>query len=677
MIQFSEKLESKEILDLLSRSLPYYLKSWHEFENSGGLFGSSDPQSFNMKEIGSSSPVIEYVIRPHVNIICILAAYLYRNHFTNNNTISREDTISIIHKGLSWMCDTHITGTVDVENFLERKRWGENWRSALWAALMGIASFLTKDSLDDELFEKIKKVIAFEASRFIDVLPPSGSDIDTKLEENAQDAMVIAWAVNLMPDHPDVKKWKHSLDIWAINVASSINNKADHSEYRGRSVSYWSTTKTLYPDLTAENHGYFYPEILSYGTWIILSMAAYRFHDREIPDPLQLKVHQETFDILLRFSLPNGMVYTPCSSDLPLFISHPLSLAWGLWNNDPRAQRMTVSTLNWMDSQLQPSNDADVPWVLGFDANYEGWELFFQSQVGFELAMLSVLPFPKEHRFYSIGQIENAIDTCKIYPYVEVCYRRNTRTSRSVAWKALGKHPVIGINIHSYSELLMPFTANLLGIPTVEAGIKYWEVAFHYDHIKKNGFDTFGRIYYYSSLKERLLCRDVRVMTWGDDGIVVFDRIVAEKDLYFHEQYLSPAYLVNDRWTNNKLNLVSGSLKETINAKDSSGRHMNCPSFWASIESSILFQFIWGRNKGLTYLPSNGRNSPRYWKNCRLDILAIFAEGKHCKKGDIAYEVGFFVGAGKAPRPFKSAGTCGQFFRGIVVMDGKNTAGLN
>ena len=677
MIQFNEKLESKNILDLLSRSLPYYLKSWHEIDAGSGLFGKIDPQSFNMKEIGSSSPVIEYVIRPHINIVCILAAYVYKNHFTDINTISRENAIDIINKGISWMCETHITGSTDVNCFLERKRWGENWRSGLWAALMGVCSFLTKDFQKEELLEKTKKVIAFEANRFIDVLPPSGSDIDTKLEENAQDTMVIAWALNLMPEHPNVQKWKQSLDIWAINIASSINNKADHSEYLGKSASYWSTTNTLYPDLTAENHGFFYPEILSYGTWVVLSMAAYRFHDRETPDIFQRKVHQETFDIFLRFSLPNGMVYTPCSSDIPFFIPHPFSLAWGLWNNDPRSQRMTVSTLIWMDSHLPPCGDNEVPWVQGFEATHDGWELFFQSQVGLELAMLAVLPFPEEHRLYSIGQIENAIDTCRIYPYVQVCYRRNTRTSRSVAWKALGKHPVIGLNIHSYSESLIPFTANLLGIPTVDAGIKHWEVAFHYDHIKKNGFDTFGRINYYSASSERLLYRDIRIMTWGDDGLVVFDRIIADKELYFDEQYLSPAYLVNDKWTNNKLDLVSGSLRETIHANESTGRHMSCPSFWASVENSILIQFIWGRNKGLTYIPGNGRNSPRYWKNCRLDKLAIFAEGKQCKQGEIAYEVGFFIGAGKTPRPFKSAGTCGQFFKGIVVMDGKNTAGLN
>ncbi len=680
MIQFSEKFESEKVLQLLSRSLPYYLKSWNEIDEETGLFGKTDPKSFNMRKVGLSSPVIEYVIRPHINILCVLSAYIYKNYFNEitNALIPKEESILRIHKGLLWMCETHITGSRDVDTFLERKRWGENWRSGLWASLMGVCAFLIKDNLDKVILDKIKKVIAFEADRFIEVLPPSGCDFDTKLEENAQDTMTIAWAINLMPEHPHVKQWEDSLNIWAVNIASSVNDKADHSEYFGKSVSYWTTTETLFPDMTAENHGFFNPEILSYGMWIVLSMAAYRLHNRDVPCVLQRKSHEETFDIMLRFCLPTGIIYTPASSDLPRFIPHPFSLAWGLWNNDPGAQRMTANTLSWMDTKLQQLTDENVvPWIPGFEANYEGWELFFQSQVGFELAMLSIIPFPEEHRFYSIGQIENVVDTRHIYPYIQVCYRRNSRTTRSVAWKTLGKHPIIGLNIHSYPELLVPFSANMLGIPNTDITIKYWEVAFHNDSIKKYGFDTFGKIIYYGNHKEEVLHRDIRVITWGESGLVVFDRIYADMDVCLKEQYLSPIYFVNDFWTNNKLDLASGSLKERIHIANNTGRPMDCPSFWVSIENTMLFQFLWGRTKVLTFIPGSRRNVPRYWNNCRVDTLAIYSEEKECKKGDIAYEIGFFAGAGKGPRPFKSAGNCGNFFRGIVVMDGKNTIGLD
>ena len=91
----------------------------------------------------------------------------------------------------------------------------------------------------------------------------------------------------------------------------------------------------------------------------------------------------------------------------------------------------------------------------------------------------------------------------------------------------------------------------------------------------------------------------------------------------------------------------------------------------------LLFQLIWGRTKGLYYLPAGERNAPALWKNCRLDRLAVRVEPRKAAPGDVVYKVGFFIGTGKSPRPFKSAGTAGEFFKGLVIMDGKLTAGLD
>jgi hypothetical protein len=142
------------------------------------------------------------------------------------------------------------------------------------------------------------------------------------------------------------------------------------------------------------------------------------------------------------------------------------------------------------------------------------------------------------------------------------------------------------------------------------------------------------------------------------------------------DHYLSPLYIVNDFWTKNRIDFTSGPLKETFYAHEGKCREVDCPSPWASIENSLLFQIIWGRKKGLVYVPSGGRNSPPYWKNCRLDMLAIRVEGRAAKAGDVLYQAGFFVGAGLRPRPFKCAGEAGDFFSGLVIMDGKNTVGF-
>jgi hypothetical protein len=680
MISFSEKFDAKTILELLSRGLDYYLKSWCDIDDEFGYFGSISPEKFNMESVCSSSPVIEYVIRPHLQICCILAVYICKEEYKPLCAVAgiEPDKIAqMLRRGINWACETHITGTLDVEHFLERKRWGENWRSSQWAVMLGLGAHLARQYIDDELMEKVKKVLSFEADRFIGVVPPSGSGTDTKLEENALDSMVMAWAIAMNNEHPHRPDWYRTLAIWSLNIASCINDVADHTEYLEKSVGKYSTTQNLYPDMTAENHGFFHPDILTYGMWVVLSMAAFSLNNIEPPDFLRRKNHQKTFDLLLRFCLPCGLIYPPAGQDLPFFLPRPFALAWGLWNNDPRAHSLTIKLLSWMDSMLVATDKNPGPWVFGFEAASEGWELLFQSQTGFELAMLAIMPFPDELRFYSSGQLENAIDTRHIYPFVEVCYRRDVRSTRSVAWKALNNHPTIGLNIHSYSELIAPHKADLLGIPSVGEHIKDWEVVFHNDYLHKDGFDTCGRIVYSGNNGEKLLTRNIRVLTWGDDGFVIFDRIVAEKAMKIEDQYLSTLYLVNDFWTKNKINFCSGSLRETFTTNQKRQREVSCPSFWASIESTVLFQFFWGRTKGLVYVPSGRRNSPPYWKNCRLDMLAVRVDEHYAMAGDTVYQVGFFVGAGKGPRPLKCAGEAGEFFSGLVIMDGKNTSGIN
>jgi hypothetical protein len=678
MLNFTETIEPSKILRLLSRSVPYYLKSWRDLDESCGIFGRTDPKSFNMRPVGSSSPVIEYVIRPHLNILCLLASFIHLDKGDLIGAIiTRESLADKLRKGIRWACDTHLTGRRDVETFLERKRWGENWRSSLWATLLGLCDLLCRSELPDDLHRRVEEVIAFEADRFIGLMPPSGCAIDTKVEENAQDSMVLAWAVNVCKDHPHVKQWERALQRWSVNIASSIQDRGDHTEFMGGSISRAVTTQNLFPDLTAENHGFFHPEALAYNAWVVLAMAAFALHKRQPPEFLLRKNHERTFELLLRFGLPNGLIYAPGSLDLPLFIPRPFAFAWGLWHGLPRAQTLTARLLSWMDTCLLATQENQGPWLFGLEQHGDGWELLFQSNVGLELALLACVPFAGDHPRFPSVPLENFSDTRHIYSYVEVCYRRNIRTTRSVAWKALGGHPIIGFNVHSQPELIAQVKAGLLGLPQVGEHIHSWDVAFHHDRIQRDGFDTYGRIRYFDAAERQLLHRDLRVLTWGDEGLLVFDQITADVQLAVLEQYLSPLYLVNDHWTGECLDFYSGSLRESFTSSQRSVRAVQCPSFWASIGTHLMFQFVWGRSKGLYYLPGGDRNAPALWKNCRLDTLAVHVEPQQANAGAAFYRVGFYVGTGKGPRPFKSAGAAGEFFKGLVIMDGKMTSGLD
>lgn len=680
MAQSPEIMRSSDILNLLSRALPYYLSAWSDIDDDVGLFGSTDPSEYNMNAVGSSSPVIEYVVRPHLQVLVILAAFMRDSQ--GRRLIEAVDSTKGVTRrlirGVRWACQTHLTGSRDTDSFLSRRRWGENWRSSLWTTQLALCATMCDTLLPDELRDAVRRVVAFEADRFIGVLPPSGCEVDTKLEENAQDAMLLAWAITMAPDHPHIEQWEHALHVWSVNVAATADDKADHTEYFGRSVAHWVTAETVYRDMTAENHGFFHPDVLSYSMWVVLGIAAYALHDREPPEFLFRRHHQDTFDLLLRFCLPTGMAVAPGGQDLPMFLPRPFALAWGIWHGDPRALRLTERVVAWIKAMFQEELAGQTPWVYGLKSARDGWGLLFQSQVGFEMALLAALPVPDcTKRVSTPGQIESAVDTRRIYPFVEICYRRNTRTTRSVAWKALGQHPAVSLTLHDAPELTVAGRASLIGVPEVSPQIKGWTTLYHNDRFHRDGFETWGRIAYRGGSGAVLLRRDVRVVTWGDDGLLVLDEIVATQDVTVAEQYLSPLYVVNDCWTGGQVQLSSGSLQELIVGGEGRGRPMSCPAHWASVNHVLLVQPVWGQTKGLTYVPSGGRNAPPYWKNCRLDMLAMHVDSARVAAGERVYRSCMFIGAGKGPRAFKCSGTVGELFRGLVIMDGKNTLGLD
>jgi len=633
-----------------------------------------------MRMVGRSSPVIEYVVRPHIQILCIVASFLgtAEGETLLGKHLDPATARERIVRGIRWACETHLTGTRDVDELLSRKRWGQNWRSSLWASQLALCASLCKSFLPPELFEAVCVLVAAEADRFIDTIPPTGCQVDTKAEENAHDTMVIAWALNTCPQHANVARWERALRLWAMNIATTLDDRYDHSECADRSVAYWVTTQTFHPDMTVENHGFFNPELLSYSQWIVLAMAAYTLNGREPPSCLASGHHKEAFDLMLRFCLPNGMFVAPGGHDLPLFLPRPFAFAWGLWHGDPRAFHLTDRLLAWMQTWCVQHDTHHGPWVHGLESGNSGWVLLFQSMVGFELSLLAILPerTPRTH-LYSPGYIENAVDTRRIHPYVEVCYRRNTRSTRSVAWRALADHPIIGLITHDMPELLVPGKAALLGIPAAEKPVRAWEVLYHNDRLRRDGFDSAGRVRYYDEEGEGIFTRDVRVVTWGDDGLMICDEIVAMQQVTIPEQMLMPVYLVNDHWTGKGLHLSSGSLQETFASGLSRGRPVSCPTYWASIEQVLLLQLVWGRRKGLTYQPSFGRNAPPYWHNCRLDSIGVHVDFHEASAGQTIHKVCLYLGGGKSPRPLKCSGEPGPFFRGLVIMDGKNTLGLD
>jgi hypothetical protein len=172
------------------------------------------------------------------------------------------------------------------------------------------------------------------------------------------------------------------------------------------------------------------------------------------------------------------------------------------------------------------------------------------------------------------------------------------------------------------------------------------------------------------------LSREIRAFTWEDEGLLIFDRLVALCDLEIEMEEACPLYLVNDDITGNRINIISGSLEESLKGPGEFPEDHVMPNSWVIIEDSMLYQLFWGVEKGIIYRDETEKREPAFWKNVRMDKVFVKTRPAKFKASQTVRQFGLYVGLGKIPRRFIVNGTAGEFFKGLILMEGKNTMAL-
>ena len=671
-IKASERLEKDTLLIFIKQAFEYYKRCWEPVDDSCGFFGELDPKRYNMRSLQFSSPVIEYVVRPHAQILATIAALLKASQ--NSSELSEKDLmISYLNRGIKWLCRTHLTGDMDVDFFLERKRWGENWNSSLWASTMAIAAFFAKDFLDKETYSDACRVVSFEADRFIDTLPPDGRRGDSKAEETARDTMIIAWAMAMSPEHPHFSEWEHVLKIYALNIASTIYDQGEFYNMEGQAINSYITTVTMHPDYTLESHGFFHPEFLSYTQCVMGTILAFIATDQKIPAFLIRPAHDKVSERFLSCCLSNGYPWPVGAQDWPLWMLKPYSLAYSMWREDRIALKYLLNLLSLLADFQKKTGDGR--FVPGMPLTSGGWGLTFESQIGFELAMLYFTPFADDLIIPSAGRFEKAQEDNQNFPYVQTMSRRTGKTFRAFTWNNLHGHPTASIVAQTNPFLTGIAPDNLIGNIEIEGQRILPKVLYHHEETFREGFETSGKITY-CNRKQEFLSRELRVYTWAEEGLLIFDRLTALCDLELKKEEACPLYLVNDEITNNRINIISGSLEESIPGPGEHAVDHVMPNSWVVIEDIMLYQIFWGMEKGIIYHDEIEKNETQYWKSIRMDKLFIRPKPGKYEKNQIIRQFGLYVGLGKSPKRFKVNGTPGDFFKGLILIEGKRTMAL-
>ena len=259
----------------------------------------------------------EHGIRPNATFAADLA-FLY--HFGDFDTkvvgASREELLSKeIIPLLRYLVRTHKTGDLKTD---DGKSWGDAWQSAHWASALGNAAWWSWNGLPTDIKKGIRNVVAHEADRIENTIPPHQIKLDSKSEENAWNSQVLSAAILLMPDDSRYAKWETALKKWSLSSYLRPADETSENLVDNIPVSKQFTGANIYNDFTLENHDFVHPDYM--GAWIMNAGndLDYLLTSRKTSESFLYNL-SNIYDMQKRFLLPDGGYCYPNGQDWALF----------------------------------------------------------------------------------------------------------------------------------------------------------------------------------------------------------------------------------------------------------------------------------------------------------------------------------------------------------------------
>jgi hypothetical protein len=149
--------------------------------------------------------------------------------------------------------------------------WGRGWETAHWAMLTGSAAWLLWDRLTPQTQADVTSMVVAEADRLsTQAVPywglPDGTILtpgDSKAEENAWNASLLAFAAAMMPSAPHSELWRAQSAELAVSAYATHSDDTSTRVVNGVSLADRLRGFNVYPDGTVENHQRIHPDYAS------------------------------------------------------------------------------------------------------------------------------------------------------------------------------------------------------------------------------------------------------------------------------------------------------------------------------------------------------------------------------------------------------------------------------
>jgi len=150
--------------------------------------------------------------------------------------------------------------------------WGDHWQSALWAAYTGAAGWMMWQELSEKNQEYLRRMVAYEANRFMTYKVPYLRDVDGKLlgskddsksEENSWNAMILQVACAMMPSHPNFSVWMNKNIELLLSANARPQDVNSEEIFHGKKLKDILNGSNYNTDGTVTNHGRIHPDYMA------------------------------------------------------------------------------------------------------------------------------------------------------------------------------------------------------------------------------------------------------------------------------------------------------------------------------------------------------------------------------------------------------------------------------
>ena len=172
--------------------------------------------------------------------------------------------------------------------------WGRGWQSPQWAMLTGAAAWLDWNRLTPQTRLDVTSMVVAEADRLSTraaaywgrrdgtIVTPG----DTKAEENAWNASLLAFAAAMMPAAPQAARWRSQAAELAVAAYSTRADTRSSTVVNGVPLSRRLNGFNAYSDGTVENHQRIHPDYASSVQLLWTAADFDRLARRRVPEAM-------------------------------------------------------------------------------------------------------------------------------------------------------------------------------------------------------------------------------------------------------------------------------------------------------------------------------------------------------------------------------------------------------